>query len=646
MANIISLLNPFSSEYHAIKDFEKIQSRKKIFLTITLTVLATLVSLPILGLGGVATFRTLVGRFSRIRLGSDSTGGSTSLGETASKVDEQRMSLPASGLSSALTTSTGNDSLTTPSARSATGGVTRQPKGGNQLASSDGKPLLRTDLSLRGNLRERMGPKFRETHPFSLEALRRAVLAMLSPEKNAWQLFQAYLETEGYKLNHVQIRAIIREYFLVECSNIARVKVIANERDVACARKKLEAAFQPSSRIPNPIKNNVIFNGADVKGGIMTGVCLGTTLEFGYECLKFINSGTDKHEREITALAERNKSGVGEKAAANQIAYQTVKGKSAQSVGHLMRLMCESLEKGRRNEGLFNCDFGELRNCLAILRRSLTIDPGGISPPTPPMNSRVNIFRTILDELIQEQGINGTWYKKNDWENQITDIPAFMAAMTERINTYSNSDMLPEALAVEKEHNLTMLRWLVSCLQYTQAVDENIQAERNGQNRPHQYSTDKVEDPEIRYFMQLFRSDIININQARFAAATADCKLTHVSDVVGPVCGAYSDDTFLDNMRALKPGCYCLILYQQEGGHAINYIKISEDHGYLYDPNFGLIKCDTGKRKVILEALLAFYEEPKDKPDFIKAKHHNLKIYQIESSGIPQIRTDLGASLP
>lgn len=59
----ISLFNPFSTEYTALKDFPKLTISQKI-TTIVLTILASLATLFVFGLGGVATFRALVKKYS------------------------------------------------------------------------------------------------------------------------------------------------------------------------------------------------------------------------------------------------------------------------------------------------------------------------------------------------------------------------------------------------------------------------------------------------------------------------------------------------------------------------------------------------------------------------------------------------------
>lgn len=65
--NIISYFNPFSNRFHSIDDFKKIETMKKVIVCLV-TFFAGVVTLPILCMGGVATFRYLVDRFKVIHL--------------------------------------------------------------------------------------------------------------------------------------------------------------------------------------------------------------------------------------------------------------------------------------------------------------------------------------------------------------------------------------------------------------------------------------------------------------------------------------------------------------------------------------------------------------------------------------------------
>jgi len=60
----ISILNPLSSEYQALKEFPKLTFFQKI-TTIALSIFAAIATIFMFGLGGVATFRSLVERFTK-----------------------------------------------------------------------------------------------------------------------------------------------------------------------------------------------------------------------------------------------------------------------------------------------------------------------------------------------------------------------------------------------------------------------------------------------------------------------------------------------------------------------------------------------------------------------------------------------------
>lgn len=62
VGEIIDYMNPFSNRYHACEHFKELSGKQQ-FIAIALTTLATIFSL---GLGTVATFRSLVGRFKEI----------------------------------------------------------------------------------------------------------------------------------------------------------------------------------------------------------------------------------------------------------------------------------------------------------------------------------------------------------------------------------------------------------------------------------------------------------------------------------------------------------------------------------------------------------------------------------------------------
>lgn len=63
--NVLKYFNPVATGFHSVNNFNNKLSLKDKFKTIVCVVVATLVSLPILGLGGLAAFRLCAERFSR-----------------------------------------------------------------------------------------------------------------------------------------------------------------------------------------------------------------------------------------------------------------------------------------------------------------------------------------------------------------------------------------------------------------------------------------------------------------------------------------------------------------------------------------------------------------------------------------------------
>ena len=67
------------------------------------------------------------------------------------------------------------------------------------------------------------------------------------------------------------------------------------------------------------------------------------------------------------------------------------------------------------------------------------------------------------------------------------------------------------------------------------------------------------------------------------------------------------DSDFVNNQ---KPGAHLLSFDTGAGRHAIVYINRGEEGGYLFDPNYGLIRCEDENHEKTLLDLLYLYELP------------------------------------
>src|SRR5258708_35893533 len=86
--NILSYFNPLSNQHFALKDFDRLRTCKKIG-TCLITALATIISLPFLGLGGICTFRLMV-NFSIKKVDSNHNGTITKTDNLSSKINNKQ----------------------------------------------------------------------------------------------------------------------------------------------------------------------------------------------------------------------------------------------------------------------------------------------------------------------------------------------------------------------------------------------------------------------------------------------------------------------------------------------------------------------------------------------------------------------------
>lgn len=91
--------------------------------------------------------------------------------------------------------------------------------------------------------------------------------------------------------------------------------------------------------------------------------------------------------------------------------------------------------------------------------------------------------------------------------------------------------------------------------------------------------------------------------------------------------GAKSDEEYLENLQKLKPGTYEFLLGTREGKHATLFIKAGNGQGYLFDPNFGLFKCDQKDPAKTIMRVLENYETP-DETELGITPRHNLQLRQ------------------
>ncbi|MBA3237431.1 MAG: hypothetical protein H0T62_03655 [Parachlamydiaceae bacterium] len=84
-----------------------------------------------------------------------------------------------------------------------------------------------------------------------------------------------------------------------------------------------------------------------------------------------------------------------------------------------------------------------------------------------------------------------------------------------------------------------------------------------------------------------------------------------VNSTLGLYTDRESSKEHLENLSSLEEGSYEISFSTEAGGHSIVFVKM-KDVGYIFDPNYGLIKCDMSSSATFLK-LLSLYAPPKEK---------------------------------
>ena len=74
-----------------------------------------------------------------------------------------------------------------------------------------------------------------------------------------------------------------------------------------------------------------------------------------------------------------------------------------------------------------------------------------------------------------------------------------------------------------------------------------------------------------------------------------------------------SSKSHLKNFSLLDTGVYETNFSTGDSSHSVLYVKLNSEEGYLFDPNYGLIRCDQGNHAKTYLKLLSLYTPPAKK---------------------------------
>ncbi len=258
----------------------------------------------------------------------------------------------------------------------------------------------------------------------------------------------------------------------------------------------------------------------------------------------------------------------------------------------------------------------------------------------------------------EDKGDNSFWTIKDPLAFQEAALKKMNANYKEAIIGKKSTEVL--LLNKEREKNIKALKWTVALLQHKQGIEENIiktvqqNASKNANfssvdSKNYSLSTklreqassifgktgpsftsdsiyDSIADPSIRYAIKELGKERKNNIKYQAVAKTRGLELESLKEVMGHYSLHQSNDSYLNNLSKLEVGTYSVNFATGNGGHAITYIKESDEKGYILDPNGIQIKCgDAAETAQQFKKLLGFYEEPDVKsPTYQKGKtdHH------------------------
>ncbi|PJD96317.1 MAG: hypothetical protein CK425_06400 [Parachlamydia sp.] len=484
------------------------------------------------------------------------------------------------------------------------------------------------------------------------------------------KMYKAKAVHSVFKLVDVWTKFYFGEDAIGKARNIGRKEMLANEEDFDAASELLDAlrkeqgisnmSFRPESKIAD-------------------GICAGIRLDIAQ---RHLCNGED-----LADIIRSNEKGASKEAAANQAVYEILNA-NPESTSKKMLATLASLEQLSKCEGgneAFHTDFNLVGQALVqadpILSANLPIyDDFAREYPLDQTNPKdlPHLIRALVDEqkariiehTTKAKSGEGEEVEAESWLHTkyqvftIKDPVAFQQAVLVKINQDFNEAVQGKSgseinqLAVQREKNIQVLNWTVAFLQLKEAADAAKFMPAAGTAAAHKpepkfwnalgskalailgnksASTsslyDSISDPLMRHAIQSLSEDRADDTTYHTVASLRGIKLTSVMDVMGH-SSMHTDASYLSNLPKLGEGMYSVSLDTRTGAHAITYVKVSENEGYILDPNGFQIRCKDAQHTIQqFKKLLKLYPEADEKsPSYQKREpDHHLAFQKMEA---------------
>lgn len=354
--------------------------------------------------------------------------------------------------------------------------------------------------------------------------------------------------------------------------NIARLPILTAAEDLEAAKKLKEECEKNSDLVQVQFKDQI-------KGLLTDGICWGIKIDNAQQLLIAGKS--------IEEVIKANEEGASEEAAANQIVLESMSSKLTFNTEKFLTFIIDQFEtlKGcpeSQGKPFYEVDFNTVKVKVDELLTKITAGSNRetIEAIYKTDKSRIEAFfqfqildsNKMIEKLSQDKEAN------KDLINELQD----------RISN----------LKKKRIEDLNAVKWAFEISQKMLGIEV----------LPHL-------DPEIGTIANGVINTLIEKDlRENFVANARGIVIKPTFEQMGHYSQFPDDFSYLKNLKNLEAGLYGIDFNLADGGHTITYRKVSDEEGYMLDPNGMQIKCSNPEDTLIkLQKLLNIYPPSKKK---------------------------------
>lgn len=433
------------------------------------------------------------------------------------------------------------------------------------------------------------------------------------------KLFKAKAIHSAFDLSKIWAKHYFQEDLIGDARNIGKKEVLMNKEDFQASIELLE-----SCRVlhENAQLETIFFKyGESPETLMVNGICAGIRMDIAF---RILIEGTP-----LETIIKENEKGASKEAAANQAVYELISHR--ETANEMLENLLMNLKEVAHAEGgceITQCDFDLVGKALFEMDPELWGNDifADFSAKYQPSDSNVGhlalIIRKVMEREIDElqsTSSQDSWLRQRErgrWEI-IDPLKCKEAILNEIMRDFdkqlkSNKNL--KKLNLQKEQNIRALNWTVALLQYRQGISQALASRDPPPKDPVEKLHQVISDPLIRDIIKSINVDRWDVIREQAVAMARGLKLTSVNDAMGHYSQYPTDAAYLSNLPKLDPGMYSVDIETGKGGHSVSYIKISDDEGYLLDPNGYQVRCRDSEHTILqFQKLFALYKDAANK---------------------------------